>query len=74
MRTYEVYRHRDLVARVRVLDSGHIGWAYGHEQGDWHGYWWFNDVKLTLEQVLLAYPDPQEVVFAEFTLRRCDND
>jgi hypothetical protein len=74
MKLYDVYRHKDLIARVRVLKSGKIEWAYRQEQGDWQGFWWSNDVKLTIEQFLKHYPDFEELVVLEFTLHRCKNE
>jgi hypothetical protein len=71
MRRYDVYRHSDCVARVRILNGGTIEWVYRQEPGDWQGFWWINDVKLTIEQALLHWPERQDLAIAEFTLRRC---
>jgi hypothetical protein len=72
MRMYDVYRHEDPTARVRILESGTIEWAYRQEQGDWQGFWWSNEIKLTIEQFIKQYSDLEELVVSEFTLRRCE--
>jgi hypothetical protein len=72
MRMYDVYRHKDLTARVRILESGKIEWAYRQAHGSWQGFWWSNDIKFTIEEFIKHYPDFEELVVAEFTLRRCD--
>jgi hypothetical protein len=73
MNMYDVYRYKDLTARVRVLDSGKIEWAYRQQQGNWQGFWWSNDIKSTIEQFIKQYPDLEELVVSEFTLHRCKN-
>ena len=73
MRTYDVYRHSDLVARVRILDNGQIEWAYRQVGGDWQGFWWSNDIKAMVEQVIQQYPSRRQLVISEFTLRRRRN-
>ncbi len=71
MRTYDVYRYEDLVARVRILDSGTIEWAYRQEHADWQGFWWSNDGKFLIEEVIQNFPNRQELAVSVFTLRRC---
>jgi hypothetical protein len=71
MRMYDVYRHKNLVARVRIRENGKIEWAYCQEQGKCQGLWWSNDSKITIEEFIKHYPDLEELVVAEFTLRRC---
>ena len=73
MRMYDVYRYNDLVARVRILESGKIEWAYRQARGRWQGFWWSNDIKRTIEQFIERYPELEELVVAEFTLRQCEN-
>jgi hypothetical protein len=73
MRMYDVYRYNDLVARVRILENGKIEWAYRQARGDWQGFWWSNDIKRTIEQFIERYPELEELVVSEFTLRRCGN-
>jgi hypothetical protein len=68
---YDVYRYEDLVARVRILDNGKIEWAYRQECGGFQGFWWSNDTKSIIEQFIRQYPDLEELVVSEFTLRRC---
>jgi hypothetical protein len=70
MRMYDVYRYDDLVARVRVRDRGKIEWAYRQEEGNWQGFWWCNDVKGTIDEIIQKYQELEELVVAEFTLRR----
>jgi hypothetical protein len=72
MRIYDVYRHKELVARVRILESGKIEWAYREARGNWQGFWWSNDIKLTIEEFIKHYPDLDELVVSEFTLQRCE--
>jgi hypothetical protein len=72
MRIYDVYRHKDIVARVRILGSGKIEWAYREEQGDWQGFWWSNDIKSTIDQFVKMYSNLDELRVSEFTLRRCE--
>jgi hypothetical protein len=74
MRMYDVYRYKDLVARVRILESGKIEWAYRQARGRWQGFWWSNDIKNTMEEFIKRYPDFEELVVAEFTLRQCENN
>jgi hypothetical protein len=73
MRMYDVYRYNDLVARVRILENGKIEWAYRQEHGNWQGFWWSNAIKNTMEEFIKRYPDFEELVVAEFTLRQCEN-
>ena len=73
MRMYDVYRHDDLVARVRILESGKIEWAYRQQQGNWQGFWWSNDIKRNLEDLILEYPNRNTIVMSEFRLRRIRN-
>jgi hypothetical protein len=73
MRMYDVYRYNDLVARVRILENGKIEWAYRQAHGNWQGFWWSNDIKRTIEQFIERYPELEELVVSEFTLRRCEN-
>jgi hypothetical protein len=73
MRMYDVYRYNDLVARVRILERGKIEWAYRQEHGNWQGFWWSNDIRLTIEQFIQRYPELEELVVSEFTLRRSGN-
>jgi hypothetical protein len=70
MRMYDVYRYENLVARVRIGEMGKIEWAYRQEHGSWQGFWWGNDVKSTIEEMSRQYPDIEELVVSEFTLRR----
>jgi hypothetical protein len=70
---YDVYRHNDLVARVRILESGKIEWAYRQEHGDWQGFWWSNDIKSTIDELIRRYPDLEELVVSEFRLQRSGN-
>jgi hypothetical protein len=73
MRLYDVYRYEDFVARVRILESGKIEWAYRQEHGNWQGFWWSNSIKNTMEEFIKRYPDFEELVVAEFTLRQCEH-
>jgi hypothetical protein len=70
MRLYDVYRHNNLAARVRILESGEITWAYRQHRGTWQGFWWSNDTKRNLEDLIIEYPDREEIVMSEFRLRR----
>lgn len=70
MRLYDVYRHDDLVARVRILENGKIEWAYRQEHGNWQGFWWSNDMKSILEQLIQQYPSRKRLAISEFRLRR----
>ena len=70
MRMYDVYRYDDLVARVRVRAGGKIEWAYRQEAGNWQGFWWSNDIKCTIDEIIDKYQELEELVVAEFTLRR----
>jgi hypothetical protein len=67
---YDVYRYDDLVARVRVRGSGKIEWAYRQEEGNWQGFWWSNDIKGTIDEIIQKYQELEELVVSEFTLRR----
>lgn len=73
MRMYDVYRYNNLVARVRILETGKIEWAYRQEHINWQGFWWSNDIRLTIEQFIQRYPELEELVVSEFTLRRSGN-
>jgi hypothetical protein len=70
MRVYDVYRHNELVARVRIQPTGKIEWSYRQARGGWQGFWWSNDIKSILEQLIQEYPHRRNVVVAEFRLRR----
>ena len=67
---YDVYRYNDLVARVRILESGKIQWAYRQAKGNWQGFWWSNDTKGIIDQIIQTYQELEELVVSEFTLRR----
>jgi hypothetical protein len=71
MRTYDVYRYNDLVARIRILDSGKIEWAYRQNQGNWQGFWWSNETKFTIDEIIKLYPDIEELDISEFRILRC---
>jgi hypothetical protein len=71
MRTYDVYRYTELVARVRILDNSKIEWAYRQEPGDWQGFWWSNDTKYRIDTLIRRYPELEELEISEFSLRRC---
>jgi hypothetical protein len=73
MRMYDVYRHDELVARVRILATGKIEWAYRQEHGNWQGFWWSNDIKLLIEQLIQQYPRRRHLEISEFRLRRRGN-
>jgi hypothetical protein len=70
MRMYDVYRHHDLIARVRIGEMGTIEWAYRQEHGNWQGFWWSNDVKILIEELIQDFPDRKELAVSEFTIRR----
>ena len=72
MRTYDVYRYQDLTARIRVLESGQIEWAYRQGQYDWQGFWWSNDVKVLIEELIEDFPHRKELAASEFMIRRCE--
>jgi hypothetical protein len=58
---------------MRVLESGQIEWAYRQEQPDWQGFWWSNDVKFLIEELIQEFPTREELAVAEFTIRRRGN-
>ena len=66
---YDVYRYKDLVARVRIRENGNIEWAYGQEQGDWQGFWWSNEVKFAIEHIIREYPKLDEFPISDFVIR-----
>ena len=70
MKLYDVYRYNDLVARVRIIESGKIEWAYRQEHGNWQGFWWSNNTKFIIDQIIQQYQDLEELVVSEFRLRR----
>ena len=72
MRLYDVYRYDDSVARVRMLENGKIEWAYHQENGIGQGFWWSNEMKKIMDEFITRYPDFEELVVAEFTLRQCE--
>jgi hypothetical protein len=74
MRTYDVYRRHDLTARMRVLESGQIEWAYHQGQADWQGFWWSNDVKVLIEELIEDFPYRKELAVSEFMIRRCEKE
>ena len=73
MSLYDVYRYDASVARVRMLENGKIEWAYHQEYGHGQGFWWSNDMKNIMEEFIKRYPDFEELVVAEFTLRQCED-
>ena len=74
MRTYDVYRYQDLTARIRVLESGQIEWAYRQRQHDWQGFWWSNDVRVLIEELIRDFPHREELAVSEFMIRRCKKE
>ena len=74
MRLYDVYRYDASVARVRILESGKIEWAYHQENGIGQGFWWSNESKHRIEEFITNYPFFVELVVAEFTLQRCERE
>jgi hypothetical protein len=70
MRTYDVYRHDELVARVRILDNGSIEWAYRPVHGDWQGFWWANETKALIELLIERVPPGRQLMVSEFWIRR----
>jgi hypothetical protein len=73
MRIYDVYRYQDLTACMRVLESGQIEWAYRQESYDWQGFWWSNDIKCLIEELIQEFPNRKEWAVSEFTIRRRGN-
>jgi hypothetical protein len=72
MRVYDVYRYDASVARVRLLESDEIEWAYHQEHGHGQGFWWSNNMKNMMDEFIKRYPDFEEMVVGEFTLRQCE--
>jgi hypothetical protein len=72
MRIYDVYRCDDLVARVRVLDNGKIEWSYRQESGDWQGFWWCNETKSIIDEIIEQYPGLEVLVVSEFKVRKSE--
>jgi hypothetical protein len=70
MRTYDVYRYEHLAARMRVLESGEIEWAYSQGPDDWQGFWWSNNVKAFIEELIHDFPQYEKLTVSEFTIRR----
>jgi hypothetical protein len=70
MRMYDVYRYDELVARVRVLDNGKIEWAYRQEYGEWHGFWWSNETKSIIDEIVEQYPGLEVLNVSEFHVRK----
>jgi hypothetical protein len=73
MQIYDVYRHHDLKACLRILESGQIEWAYCQEQDDWQGFWWSNDVKYLIEELIQEFPERKDLAVSEFKIRRRGN-
>jgi hypothetical protein len=71
MRIYDVYRYTEVVARVRILDNRKIEWAYRQEPGNWQGFWWSNDIKHRIDNIIRRYPELEELEISEFSLRQC---
>jgi len=74
MRIYDVYRHQNLAARIRILESGEIEWAYCQGPHDWQDLWWRNDIKAFIEELILDFPQRDTLTASEFTIRRCGPD
>jgi hypothetical protein len=72
MRIYDVYRCDDLVARVRVLDNGKIEWSYRQKSGDWQGFWWCNETKSIIDEIIEQYPGLEVLVVSEFKVRKSE--
>jgi hypothetical protein len=70
MRMYDVYRYDELVARVRVLDNGKIEWAYRQEYGEWQGFWWSNETKSIIDEIVEQYPGLEVLNVSEFHVRK----
>jgi hypothetical protein len=73
MKVYDIYRHEDLTACVRILESGLIAWAYRQEPYNWQGFWWSNDVKSLIEELIQDFPSRKEFAVTEFTIRQQGN-
>ena len=69
MRIYDVYRCEDLKACIRVWNMGEIEWAYRPQEGEWHGFWWSNEVKSAIEYMIRAYPKLDEFPISDFIVR-----
>src|SRR5688572_29305109 len=74
MRTYDVYRSQEVTACVRVRDSGQIERAYRQALYDWQGFWWSNEEKLLIEELIHDFPHRQELVVSEFKIQRRRNE
>jgi hypothetical protein len=70
MRLYDVYRCDDLVARVRVLDNRQIEWSYRQESSDWQDFWWSNETKSIIDEIVEQYPGLEVLVVSEFKIRK----
>jgi hypothetical protein len=71
MRMYDIYRYESLAARMRVLESGEIEWAYRQGPYDWQGFWWRNDIKAFIEELIVDFPEREKLIVSEFTILRC---
>jgi hypothetical protein len=74
MRTYDVYRGQEVTACVRIRECGQIEWAYRQEPFDWQGFWWSNDDKLLIEELIQDFPHRETLTVSEFTIRRHDKE
>jgi hypothetical protein len=74
MRIYDVYRGQELKACIRVWNTEEIEWAYRPQEAEWNGFWWSNDVKLAIEQIIQHNPSVEEFALADFTIRRRGTD
>ena len=70
MKMYEVYRGQELKACIRIWGTDEIEWAYRPQEAEWNGFWWGNDVKWAIEQMIQEYPDREEFPISDFTIRR----
>jgi hypothetical protein len=70
MRISDVYRNHVLKGCMRILENGQIEWAYCQEADNWQSFWWSNDVKFLIEDLIQEFPYRQELAVSEFKIRR----
>jgi hypothetical protein len=70
MNIYDIYRYQDLKACMRILENGQIEWAYCQETDNWQAFWWSNNIKFLIEELIQEFPYRTELAVSEFKIRR----
>ena len=70
MKIYDVFRGGELKASIRIWGTSEIEWTYRPVDAEYNGFWWGNDVKQAIEEMILDYPEREVFQVSDFMIRQ----